>query len=290
MQGEDGAPRRYRTVGPCPTLGRVRYPASMFGLGSTVSVDFVPDEDARRFVAQTYDRVAGALARAAQESFPAGDPVEAPRDLDGLFELVCATQARIGQEDVEFALVEMPAEGPPVPPGYAPLGNPEGQLLHTFEKDGAYLMLLAPALLRVPQLALASAARELGRLALHHAGAETTSDPELVEAEAEIAATALGLGPWVANGAYIFENACCGGGCGLDLSGIRAGLSMPEACYALALFAHRRDLPRRKVARTLAPTQKAAFKASYRHVARHGTPPPDAGGATAPDANSTTAA
>lgn len=244
----------------------------MFGLERPVSVDFVPDEDGRRFVAETFAHVASALDDAAQATFVGGEKIPPPRDLDELFEVVCATQARIGQQDVEFSMVEMPEQGPPVPPGYAPLGNPEGQLLHTFEKDGAYLMLLVPALFRVPQLVLASAARELGRLALHHAGAVTTKDPDLVEAEAEIAATALGLGTWVANGAYVFENACCGGGCGVDLSSIRAGLSMPEACYALALFAHRRGLGRRAVARPLAPTQKAAFKACYRHVAKHGPP------------------
>ncbi len=252
----------------------------MFGLERSVSVDFVPDEDARRFVAELFDDATRALADTAQESFVSGRDVTAPSDLDGLFELICATQAHIGQGDVEFTLVEMPADGPPVPPGYAPLGNPEGQLLHTFEKEGAYLMLLVPALLRVPQLVLASVARELGRLALHHAKAAVVSDPESVEAQAELAATALGLGVWVANGAYIFENACCGGGCGVDLSGIRAGLSMPEACYALALFAHHRGIARRAVARHLAPTQKAAFKASYRHIRRHG-PPETTGNETA---------
>ena len=35
----------------------------------------------------------------------------------------------------------------------------------------------------------------------------------------------------------MFENACCCGGCGINLRSVRAGLSLPEVSYALALDA-----------------------------------------------------
>src|SRR5690606_28739241 len=92
------------------------------------------------------------------------------------------------------------------------------------------------------------------------AGALAEVDPE---AAAELAGVALGMGLWVAGGAYLFENACCGGGCGVDLRGVRAGLSLPEAAFALALDARRKGLSRWTGARGLDATQKAAFKACW---------------------------
>src|SRR5690606_41464717 len=61
---------------------------------------------------------------------------------------------------------------------------------------------------------------------------------------------------------YRFENKCCGGGCGINLSQVRAGLSLTEICFALALDGHRRGWARRTVLRHLAATQKAATKRS----------------------------
>ena len=130
--------------------------------------------------------------------------------------------------------------------------------------NGEYAVLYNPMAFRKPELLLASVAREVGRIAIHHNGGH---DPELDvadhEAEAELAGITLGLGVWVTNGAYVFENACCGGGCGIDLRSLRTGLSMPEAAYATAYDALRRGLGRRSVAKALAPTQKAAFKKNW---------------------------
>ncbi len=244
----------------------------MFGLGAAPAVDFLPPPEAREWIARTLATTRPHMGPDARGAMPSAEATPVVRDMDGLFDLVCAAQSEIGQADVEFSLVEVPEEGPPVPPGFVPLGNPEGQLLHTFHKGGEYILLYAPALFRLPELVLSSVARELGRLGLHRAGVAPSEDPEEVEARAELAAVALGLGVWVANGAYVFENSCCGGGCGLDLSSIRAGLSMPEACFALALDAHHRDMSRRAVGKHLAPTQLAAFKSSYKHLRKHPVP------------------
>ncbi|MBC8070135.1 MAG: hypothetical protein IAG13_17505, partial [Deltaproteobacteria bacterium] len=89
-----------------------------------------------------------------------------------------------------------------------------------------------------------------------------------IEADAEIAAVALGMGVWVANGAYVYEKACCGGGCGLDLKSMRTGLSMPEACFALALDVHRKGIAPRHATKHLESTQAAALKTSASWLGR----------------------
>ena len=188
---------------------------------------------------------------------------ERPGDLDGLFDMMCGVQAEVGQEDVEFTLLELGEDK--LPKGFTPLGNGEGQLMHTFARGSEFLTVIVPAIFRVPELIFSSVARELGRIAIARAGGHTV-EPDDFEGDSEIAAVALGMGVWVANGAYIFENACCGGGCGVDLSSIRAGLSLPEACFAAALDGHRKGLSRRTIAKHLDPTQKAAFKRSWGYV------------------------
>ncbi len=245
----------------------------MFQFGSA-SVDFVPDDNARSWISEGLTEARRRLgAPATQPRILTKLPDPAPNDLDSLFEFICSVQAQVGQDDVEFALVEIEPGRPPVPAGFEPLGDPREQMLHAFHRAGEYILLLAPAVFRLPELAVASAARELGRLALHRVGGHAPSvESSDYEADAELAAVALGLGVWIANGAYVFENACCGGGCGIDLSRVRAGLSLPEACFALALDGHRRGLSRRVVHKHLAATQRAALKASWRHV--QDNPPP----------------
>jgi hypothetical protein len=121
--------------------------------------------------------------------------------------------------------------------------------------------------LKVPALVRGSVARELGRIAIARHGGHRV-EPEDREADAELAAIAIGLGVWVANAAYIYDNACCGGGCGIDLTSLSAGLSMPEACFALAIDVHRRGISPRVAAKQLEATQKAAFKQSAGFVER----------------------
>lgn len=234
----------------------------MFGFGSAKSIDFLPPEPTREWLAEGLAELIPRLGE------PARTPrlvLDAPvaRDFDDLFTLVCAAQAEVGQREVEFTLVEMSADTSPTSAGYQPLGNPAGQLMHTFVRDDEYVLLTVPAIFRVPEILRASVARELGRIGLHRAGGHRVDDPNDREGETELAAIALGLGVWVANGAYVYENACCGGGCGIDLRSLRAGLSLSEACYALALDAQRRGLHRRAIARRLEPTQRAAFKDAW---------------------------
>lgn len=235
----------------------------MLGFSSTTTVDFLPDEQTRAWVADGLRDHGTRLGASAQETrVITKTTIDKPRDLDDLFELMCGVQAQIGQADVEFSLVEMDADDPPGNHGYTPLGDPVGQLMHTFAKRNELVVLVVPAIFRVSELVLASTARELGRIAVHLAGGHQV-EPTDFEGDAELAAIVLGLGVWVANGAYVYENACCGGGCGLDLSSLRAGLSMPEACFGLAVDSQRKGIARRVVAKHLEPTQRAALKRSW---------------------------
>ncbi|TPV95312.1 MAG: hypothetical protein B7733_10695 [Myxococcales bacterium FL481] len=245
----------------------------MFLFGSaaaTQTPQFVPNAEARGWIseslAQLYQRL-----HPSPHAFVGGD-VPTPRDIDGLFELLCGLQREVDQADVEFSLQEGGAEGPPLPAGFAPLGDAKGHLLHTFAKAGEYVLVYLPQLFRVPELALASVARELGRIAIDRVGGlpEPVDDHDR-EGFVELAAVTLGMGVWVANGAYVFEQKCCGGGCGVDLGSVRAGLSMPEACFAVALDGRARDRSRRTMMRGLSPTQAAAFKSSWKWIGREGS-------------------
>lgn len=248
----------------------------MFRLGSEVartSPDFVPAPDATRWLADILSSLAARLGAPAMAPRVITEvPANAARDFDSLFDLVCGAQAVVGQGDVEFTLVESPPNGAPeIPPGYALLGDASGQMMTTLhrEADDEYAVLYNAAMFKAPELVLASVARELGRVAIHRAGGpDTTLDASDQEAEVELAAVTIGMGVWVANGAYMFENGCCGGGCGLDLKSVRAALSMPEAVWATAFDAKRRGINRRAVAKNLAPTQKAAFKKSWNAIGK----------------------
>jgi hypothetical protein len=250
----------------------------MLSFGSaTASPEFVPSDDAREWIAGGIVDLAAALGPAAARPQLLTDPSDlgfrsTPRDLDSLFGMICAVQEVVGQSDVELTVLELDARGraPQLPGNYQSLGDGDGKLLHTLRVDGEYLLLFTPAVFKVRELMLAGIARELGRIALDRAGIEPDpEDPQAMQqwdADAELAAVLLGMGVWVVNGAYLFENACCGGGCGVDLRSVRAGLSMPEACYALALDSQRKGLGRRAVVKHLAPTQKAAAKQCWSHV------------------------
>jgi len=238
----------------------------MLRFSSAPAVDFLPPEDARAWVADGLrDHVTRLGPPAHAPRLVTKTSIAKPRDLDDLFELMCGVQAEVGQADVELTLLELDPDDPPSRHGYAPLGDPTGQLVHTFVKGGELLVVAVPAIFRVTELALASVARELGRIAVHRAGGHQV-EPTDFEGDAELAAIALGLGVWVANGAYVYENKCCGGGCGIDLKSLRAGLSLPEACFGLALDGHRKGLSRRVVAKHLQPTQRAALERSWKHV------------------------
>lgn len=249
---------------------------AMLSFGSiTASPEFVPADDAREWIASGIVDLAAALGPAASRPQLLTDPANlgfrsTPNDLDSLFSMICAVQEVIGQADVELTLLEIDARTPQLPGDYVSLGDGTGKLLHTLRGADEYLMVFTPAVFKVRELLLASVARELGRIALDRAGIEP--DPEDAQAlqqwdaDAELAAVLLGMGVWVANGAYLFENACCGGGCGVDLRSVRAGLSMPEACYALALDGQRKGVNRRSIVKHLSATQKAAAKQSWSHV------------------------
>ncbi len=225
---------------------------------ATSAPNFLPDAATRTWLA------AGLQAVIAHLGAPAARPVwlsqtAAPRDLDALFDFICAAQSVIGQQDVEFTLID-----PPLPDDFSPLGNPQGHLLHTFARGHNLALVVSPQLFRVPSLLLGHVARELGRIGLWQQGPASPAVADLdSEVAAELAAIALGMGSWVANGAYLFNNACCGGGCGIDLRSIRAALSLPEACYALALDAQRKHLSRRQASKALESTQAAALKHSW---------------------------
>jgi len=234
------------------------------------AVEFLPDEDARAWVAEGLQELVSRLGPPASTPRLVLDAsIAKPRDLDDLFALICSAQAEVGQRDVEFTLLELQsgATRDQIPRDFVPLGDPDGQLVHTFARGEELLLVVVPSVLKVPALVLGSVARELGRIAIARHGGHRV-EPEDREADAELAAVAIGLGVWVANGAYIYDNKCCGGGCGIDLKSLSAGLSLPEACFALAIDARRRGISPRVAARNLEATQKAAFKRSAALVER----------------------
>lgn len=246
--------------------------------GSVASTpSFLPDADARTWIVEGFAEMAPRLGGAARMPHLLSDPnallgrSRAPDDLDSLFDMICAIQEVVGQREVELTLLEIDERNPaPLPQtGLVHLGDPGGKLLHPLRHSLAtgteYLVLFTRAAFKVRELLLASIARVLGHIALDRAGIEP--DPDALDqwdADAELAAVLLGMGVWVANGSYMFENACCGGGCGVDLRSIRSGLSMPEACFALAVDGQRKGLRRRAVAKHLSPTQKAALEQSWK--------------------------
>lgn len=226
------------------------------------AVEFLPEQDARAWLAEGLQELATRLGEpACTPRLVLESSIATPRDLDDLFELICSTQSEVGQRDVEFTLLELQpgAAREQIPRDFVPLGDSDGQLMHTFARGDELMLVVMPAVLKVPALVRGSVARELGRIAIARHGGHRV-EPEDREADAELAAIVLGLGVWVANGAYIYDNKCCGGGCGIDLASLRAGLSMPEACFAFALDARRRGLSARVAAKHLDATQKAAFK------------------------------
>jgi hypothetical protein len=238
----------------------------MLGFSSAPSIELLPPEQTRAWVADGLRDHATRLGPPARQArVITKTSIDKPRDLDDLFELVCGAQAEVGQADVELTLLELDPDDPPSRHGYEPLGDPVGQLMHTFAKRDELIVVTVPAIFRVAELVRASVARELGRIAVHRAGGHRV-EPADFEGDAELAAIVLGLGVWVANGAYVYENACCGGGCGLDLKSVRAGLSLPEACFGLAVDSQRKGLSRRVVAKHLQANQRAAFKQSWGHV------------------------
>src|SRR5688572_9533502 len=90
-------------------------------------VEFLPDEDARAWLAEGLGELGSRLGEpAARPRVLGAPPIEKPRDLDAVFELMCGIQSEIGQRDVEFALVELdPSPGGggaerQLPAGFAP--------------------------------------------------------------------------------------------------------------------------------------------------------------------------
>ncbi|MCB9569502.1 MAG: hypothetical protein H6710_20190 [Myxococcales bacterium] len=239
------------------------------------SPQFVPDDRSRSWLAASLADIIQHLGEAAMAPRWLADPqprgLPLANDLDSLFDLVCGLQAEIGQRDLEFTLLEMEPGKPAVPPGFEPLGDPTGHLMHTFARGQELVLLASAGLFRVRELLMASIARELGRMGLWQAGPSEVIASIDDEAAAELGGVALGMAPWLANGAYIFENACCGGGCGLNLREIKAGLSLPEICYALALDARRKGIGRWGAGKGLGATQKAAFKASWGSIGKGAT-------------------
>ena len=242
-----------------------------FGSSASVNLEFLPDPDSRLWILR---ELVHAIARLAPHSDSARGWFHVPKtgvpgNIDQFLDWVCSIQAQIGQQDLELTLLPLQHDSPAIPKDYRALVSGEGQLIQTLYGRSEYVMVFTPALFKKAELFFASVARELGRIAIFEVvrDAATPSAPDLLEhAYAEIAAHALGLGVWITNGAYIFENGCCGGGCGVNLKSLRTGLSMPESAFALALDGLRRAEKKRSIAKQLAPNQKAAFLAAWKHL------------------------
>src|ERR1043165_2960932 len=94
------------------------YARRMLDFSAVKSVEFVPDDESRAWLAEGLGELAARLgAPAAAPRIVADSSIAKPRDLDRLFELICGVQAEVGQRDVEFALVEIQPGQRPVPHG-----------------------------------------------------------------------------------------------------------------------------------------------------------------------------
>lgn len=262
----------------------------MFASGSSTAAaapQFVPEQGAQEWISAALQRLRTRLGPVAQTrqliTCPGG--LDVPRDLDATFDLICDLQEQVGQEDLEFTLLAH-EQNQDLGDEFVALGNPTGQLMHSFHHrtQDSYLILFSDAVFRVLPVMFASIARELGRFALHRSGGPLFDDASTFqhdpESEAELAAISMGLGVWVANGAVMFENGCCGGGCGIDLGSLRAGLSVPEVCHALAVDGKARGLGKWGISRHLESTQKAAFKRNWTALKRAKPQPSLAASAT----------
>ena len=247
----------------------------MFGLFSqqgSSSPEFVPPQDSRDWLVDVMQDIVNVLPHAATSGKWFHPPQQPIVGLDPLFDLFCAVQAEIGQGEVDLTLVEADDSTRSLPAGFRPLSDGAGLLFQTLTNDEKFVVLYSPLIFRKQPILLAHAAREIGRISLYLAQKLQPTHrlwqelPEHAHSYSELAAILNGLGVWVVNGSYVFENKCCGVGCGINLSGLKAGLSLPEACFALGLEAARRGVSRREMGRHLDATQKAAFSASYRQL------------------------
>lgn len=255
----------------------------MFSLGALSSPrpEFLPDEQSQAWLLEEFLSVIACTAPHSDPTRPwVHIPKHVPQDLDGFFEFICALQAQVGQESLDLTVLPITDQSPEIPKDYLALSSSEGQLMQTLFGRGEYVLCFTSALFKKTELLLASIARELGRIALHQElrhstnslakeGCESSEDP-LSATRAELAAFALGTGPFIVNGSYIFENSCCGGGCGINLGSLKTGLSMPEAAFMLAIDTIRRGQKKRSLARHLAPNQKAAFLDNYKSIEKRG--------------------
>lgn len=258
----------------------------MFSLGSfgDTSPKFLPDDSSQRWLLGQFLSVIESTAPHSSPTRPwVHVPSFVPQDLDGFFDFICALQAQVGQDHLDLTVLPISDKSPDIPSDYRALSSGQGQLMQTLFGRGEYVLCLSTALFKKTELLLASIARELGRIGLHqHLKASgdlvTQTDAALDEhplscTRAELAAFALGTGLFITNGSYIFENGCCGGGCGINLKSLKTGLSMPEAAFILAADAIRRQEKPRALSRQLAPTQKAAFKDNFKALTRRGASP-----------------
>lgn len=257
----------------------------MFSLGDLggSGPNFVPEADDQQYLLTEFAQV---IQDTAPHSGPQRPwimaPTRVPPDLDGFFDMICQLQAQVGQGQLDLTVLPITDDMDEIPSDYQALANNQGQFMQTLFGRDEYVLCFSPALFKETKLLLASIARELGRIALHqhrvaipssmgnHPVPVGSSSAPLGSTRAELAAFALGMGVFVTNGSYIFENGCCGGGCGLNLRSVKTGLSMPQAAFLLAVDTIRRGQKRRAIAKTLVPTQKAAFSDNFKTLERRG--------------------
>lgn len=250
-----------------------------FGSQSAAAPQFVPEAESQEWLLARFIASIRALMPHSDAGGSRFDMPKSPSDLDHLFDLVCAVQSRIGQKDIEITLLPMQDDTGPIPNDYKSLHSADGQLMQTLFGRDEYVICFSPAIFKKSEILIASVARELGRIANHQVlakagpGGQSAEQLEVLDhTHAELSANALGLGVWITSGSYIFENSCCGGGCGINLKGLRTGLSMPEAAFVLALDGLRRQQRRRSIAWQLPPNQKAAFVANWKALQGHAKP------------------
>jgi hypothetical protein len=231
----------------------------------------LPSEDSLRFIVSRYARLRAAHGEAIGEPelvLPTGEffPDEFTASPQGIGALLrrTLTFAPVSEEiDIELAFVEAAdtgggggcssgACGTGGGAGGVPLGN-------AIENDDGYRVNVRVADVGDPALLTASLARSAGAIVLSEAGEKVDADER--DALSEIAATAIGFGTLLVNGACVYMKSC---------GGLRAhygtALGVEEASVALALFLRVHGKKPGLARGHMETTQREAFDEALRWV------------------------
>lgn len=124
----------------------------------------------------------------------------------------------------------------------------------------------ANEMMRKPMDLVGSMSKNIAQHFLHQSQLIPPAGPESFDATAEVIATMMGFGLFIANSAYTFRGSCAR--CYDPRANRAAALSEDEAIYTLALFCHYKNIPNKDVTPSLKSYLRGAFKKARKQVAR----------------------